>query len=153
MSVRYPFTSRREVAERLSRDAEFVRHWVRVLCERTVKKCGGFMASHVVRARQLLPLLEGFVDDELLRQTVWLKAYARQIAKVMREEALRADPGLLAAGAVFGVLPPTAAVAPKESAGTPAAQGSEPASPPEKPRRRKRASAPEPTTRRRRRRS
>lgn len=105
----YSFTSRREVAERLSKDAAFLRSCARLLQDRTLNKMGGYMASHRSRASALLGQLDALSDAAVLEQGAWLVAYARTLARLMREEKLKSgDAALWANAAVFGAVPATA---------------------------------------------
>ncbi len=129
MSASYPFTTRREVAERLSKDADFVRLCVLLLHRRTVEKTGGFMASHLKKAALLVALLDELTDAALLEEARWVSAYARSLSRILREEQLREDPGLAPKAAVFGVS--------RCAALTMAPSPAEPTAPPPEPRRRR----------------
>jgi hypothetical protein len=108
----YPLVSRRQVAERLRSDPDFVRRCVLLLHGRTVEKTGGFMASHLKKASLMVALLDELTDAALLEEARWVGSYARSLSRILREEQLREDPGLAPKAAVFGVSGCARSVAP-----------------------------------------
>lgn len=135
---RYPFVTKAEVRRRLEHEAAFVleclalmqsRHELRTSGAKIDGACG-WMSSQRSKGEALAE--KAAVGNLTAHETVdaarLLSSYAKQIAAVLREQALAADPSLAGAARVFGVLPPGAARAnhqPKAGRipGTPRAEG------------------------------
>lgn len=108
----YPFVTHRQVIERLERDPEFVRECVGILHRRYVDRDilqppAGWMASHRKLGEELYARITSAecTDEEIARAAVLLKRYAKQIAKILRDEQIARDPRLGLAAAVYGVRP------------------------------------------------
>lgn len=109
-SMAYPFITRRQVAERLDRDPEFVRECIGILHRRFVDRDilpppAGWMSSHrklgeAIAARLVSP---DFTAGDIATAAKLAKRYGKQLCKVFRDEQLAQEPGLAVAAAIFGV--------------------------------------------------
>lgn len=106
----YPFTTRRAVLERLDRDPAFVRTCVEILHRRYLDRAllpppAGWMSSHKKAGEGIHARLasDAFTAADIVTAAKIAKRYAKQLAKVFRDEQLARDPGLAVAAAVFGV--------------------------------------------------
>ena len=98
----YPFTSRRQILERISTDATFA-----VSCVSIIEERKGWMASHRARASKLVArLAAGAPTPADYAEALELAArYGKTLARVFRDRELAARPELAAVGAAFGVGP------------------------------------------------
>jgi len=106
----YPFVTRRQVLERLDRDPEFVRACVAILHRRYLDRAilsppAGWMSSHKKAGEGIHAKLasDASTAADIVTAAKIAKRYAKQLAKVFRDEQLAHEPGLAVAAAVFGV--------------------------------------------------
>lgn len=117
MNNSYPFTTRRQIAEKIASDTDFALMCLVILHDRqtefeqatrsTKDRNGrGFMSSHAVHGtRMAQAVLSGAVleAEDLQRAVEMVSHYTRQIAAHLREEAKQANPDMAAKAAVYGV--------------------------------------------------
>lgn len=109
----YPFTSRRQILERIAAEPPFAHECVSIIEERK-----GWMASHRARASKLVArMAAGAPTAADYAEALELAArYGKTLARVFRERKLAARPELGTQAAVFGVVgPPTQAATPTET--------------------------------------
>ncbi len=110
----YPFTTRRQVLERIASDPTFVVECVAILEDRYQRRASGpgesmgWMASHAAKASGLAAKIAAGEATEKERAEAAKLAlrYAKQLARVFRDRDLAARPELDAQAAVFGLAPP-----------------------------------------------
>lgn len=112
---KYPFVTKAEVRRRLEHEAAFVleclalmqsRHELRTSGARIDGACG-WMSSERVKATALAKKAAtgNLTTQETVMAARLLSRYAKQIAAALRGQNLVADPSLVDAARVFGVLP------------------------------------------------
>jgi hypothetical protein len=117
---RYPFLSRADIKRRIGSDTEYALECAVALERRTRERqaargpgagASGWMSSHRIVAGRLVARFEaGKLTPQERSMLVGIVArYARQLARLERERALRAHPELAAVASVFGVAPKTEA--------------------------------------------
>jgi hypothetical protein len=106
----YPFTTRRQILERVESDSAFAIECIAILQDRyehrgTRGPGMGWMASHAVKATALAAkLASGEVTEKDRAESSKLTGrYAKQLARAFRDRELVARPELGAQAAVFGV--------------------------------------------------
>lgn len=116
---RYPFPTKAEIRRRLEHEAAFVieclalmqqRHELRASGAKVVGPCG-WMSSQTSKGVALAKRAAAgeLTTKETVEAAKLLQGYAKQIACVLRNRALAAEPALADAARVFGVLPRGAA--------------------------------------------
>ena len=117
MNNSYPFTTRRQIAEKIASDSDFVLMCLVILHDRqtafeqatrsTKDRNGrGFMSSHAVWGTRLAEKVlagETLEPEEAARAMEIVSHYSKQIAAHLREEAKRANPDLAAIASCYGV--------------------------------------------------
>ncbi len=117
---RYPFLSRADVKRRIESDEAYALECAVELERRTREReaghglgtsASGWMSSHRVVAARLVARLEAGKQTLQERRTLvrMVVRYARQLARMERERALRAHPELEAVACLFGVASKTEA--------------------------------------------
>lgn len=108
--MKYPFVTRRDVIARLSSDPAFVRECIGVLHRRflereTLKPPAGWMSSHVKTGEDLYLRLmaRNCRDADVARARELVTRYAKQLARVLRDEQIARDPQLALVATVFGI--------------------------------------------------
>lgn len=103
MTNGYPFTTRKQIVDRIATEPAFTLECVRIVDERR-----GWMASHRGRAAKLIErIAAGNLSPEDLAEAVALVVpYARTVSRILREREMSERPELLAQAAVFGVVRP-----------------------------------------------
>ncbi|MBI3201585.1 MAG: hypothetical protein HYZ29_08585 [Myxococcales bacterium] len=136
---RYPFVTKAEVKRRLENEVAFVieclalmqaRHEMRASGGPTGGPCG-WMSSQRSRCTALAMTAAAgeITPKEMAEAARLLMGYSKQIAGVLRERALAADPSLAEAARVFGVLSRAAGSKQQPGAAASALAPSEPAAP------------------------
>jgi hypothetical protein len=110
-SSTYPFVTRRQVVERLVRQPAFVHECITIIHRRYVDRDilpppAGWMASHRKLGEELYAQLPNLNPSLTGVATNLTKRYAKQLAKVFRDEQLALDPKLRALAAIYGVQAP-----------------------------------------------
>jgi hypothetical protein len=107
----YPFTTRRQIVERVESDPSFAGECIAILQDRHDRRAAaagesmGWMASHASTATKLAArLASGEATEKDRAEAAKLAGrYSKQLARVFRERELAARPELGAQAAVFGV--------------------------------------------------
>src|SRR5258708_6460556 len=112
-SLKYPFATKRDIVRRLDDpkgEETFVRQAMEILHRRFVDRDlleppAGWMVSHRQAGESLYQALSSpeCADADVARAATLVKHYARQVAKVLRDEEVARDPRLGLAAAIFGV--------------------------------------------------
>jgi hypothetical protein len=113
---RYPFLSRADIKRRIESDDEYALECAVALERRTRERqaghgtgaCpSGWMSSHRIVAARLVAQFEADKLTPQERRTLVgiVARYARQLARLERERALREHPELAAVASLFGVAP------------------------------------------------
>lgn len=99
----YPFTTRKQVIDRIASEPAFV-----VECVHLID--GKWMASHKTRALKVVAKLAAgnLSPEEHAEAMTLVMSYTRTISRILRERDLAARPELAAQAAVFGVVHPAA---------------------------------------------
>jgi hypothetical protein len=107
----YPFTTRRQIVERIESEPSFAGECIAILQDRHDRRAAGagesmgWMASHASMATKLAAkLAAGEATEKDRAEAAELAGrYSKQLARVFRERELAARPELGAQAAVFGV--------------------------------------------------
>ncbi len=109
---RYPFLSRADIKRRIESDDEYALECAVALERRTRERqaghgASGWMSSHRIVAARLVARFEaGKLTPQERHTLVEIVAhYARQLARLERDRALREHPELAAVASLFGVVP------------------------------------------------